>query len=123
MAQAFGRLLRHYRARAGWSQAAVARAVGVNSGYISRLEAGERAAPGRALVRAIGGALALPDEEADRLLAAAGYLPMALARLDADDPTLAIVVRVLTDDQIPTAERAEFREIVRLIARRWLPEA
>jgi transcriptional regulator with XRE-family HTH domain len=118
----FGPLLRERRTRAGLSQAALARAVGVNSGYISRLEAGERAAPSQELVLAIGGALNLPPEQADHLLAAAGFLPATLARLPSDDPTLTIVLRVLTDEAIPAAEREEFRQIVRLVARRWIAE-
>jgi hypothetical protein len=46
-----------------------------------------------------------------------------LARLHPDDPTLTLVVRILADETIPLAERREFREIVRLVARRWLPGA
>ena len=60
----FGPLLRERRTRAGLSQAALARAVGVNSGYISRLEAGERAAPSQELVLAIGGGTTLPSASA-----------------------------------------------------------
>ena len=51
MREAFGPLLHRERTAAGWSQAALARAVGVNSGYISRLEAGERVAPSQELVQ------------------------------------------------------------------------
>lgn len=119
----FGPLLRQERLAAGWSQAALARAVGVNSGYISRLEAGARAAPGPAVVRAIGEALGLPAARAERLLAAAGYLPPSLAPLASADPTLALVLRLLTDPAIPEPDRREFREIIRLVARRWVPDA
>lgn len=123
MREEFGRLLRQERRAAGWSQAALARAVGVNSGYISRLETGERTAPGLALVRAISAALGLPPARIDRLLAAAGYLPPSLAPLASDDPTLALVIRLLTDPAIPEPERRDFREVVRLVARRWFPDA
>src|SRR5262245_53914352 len=119
----FGPVLRDCRTQAGCSQAALARAVGVDSGYISRLEAGERIAPSLALVQAICAALALTAAQRDHLHAAAGYLPPTLAALDAGEPTLALVVRLLTDPAIPEAERAEFREIVRLVARRWIADA
>ena len=116
-------MLRSLRETAGLTQSGLARAVGVNSGYISRLEAGERSAPGVDLVRALADALGLAPAERDRLLAAAGYLPSSLAQLDPGDPTLALVVRILGDEAIPPAERDEFRTIIRLVARRWLPEA
>ncbi len=122
MPESFGSLLRQYREAAGLSQLGLSRAVGVNSGYISRLEAGERSAPGADLVRALADALRLAPAERDRLLAAAGYLPSSLAQLDPGDPTLALVVRILGDEAIPAAERDEFRAIIRLVARRWLPE-
>ena len=123
MPEPFGPLLRGLRETAGLTQSGLARAVGVNSGYISRLEAGERSAPGADLVRALADALQLAPAERDRLLAAAGYLPPSLAHLDPGDPTLALVVRILGDEAIPAAERDEFRTIIRLVARRWLPEA
>ena len=119
----FGQLLRHYRELAGFSQLALSRTVGVNSGYISRLEAGERASPAVELVQAIAAALNLSTGQADHLLAAAGYLPSSLAGISLDDPTLTLVIRLLTEQTIPADELAEFREIVRLVAHRWLPDA
>lgn len=123
MADRFGPLLRQYREAGGMTQLALARAVGVNSGYISRLEAGARVAPAADLVHALATALALPPGPTDRLLAAAGYLPPSLAQLDLADPTLRLVLRLLTDEQVPEPERAEFREIIRLVVHRWLPDA
>ena len=119
----FGALLRAYREAAGSSQLALARQVGVDSGYISRLEAGTRATPSRELAQALGAALDLPAEGRDRLLAAAGYLPTSLASVGLDDPTVALVLRLLADERIPPGEVEEFRQIVRLVARRWLPDA
>lgn len=121
--EAFGPLLRRLREAAGLPQIGLARAVGVNSGYISRLEAGERSAPGVELVRAVADALRLAPAERDSLLAAAGYLPPSLAQIEAGDPTLALVIGILGDETIPAAQREEFRAIVRLVARRWRPDA
>jgi transcriptional regulator with XRE-family HTH domain len=122
MADAFGALLRGYREAAGQSQLGLARSIGVSSGYISRLEAGERTTPGSDLVRAISDCLRLGAADRDRLLAAAGFLPEALAGLDPGDPALLALARVLGDQTIPPRERDEFRTIVRLIARRWAAE-
>jgi transcriptional regulator with XRE-family HTH domain len=111
-------LLRALREKAGLSQSALARRAGLDPSFINRLESGQRGAE-RAVAEALVLALELPPEEADRLRAAGGYLPPDLARLGLDDPTLRLVVQVLTDDQVSPAEREAFRQTV-AAARRGL---
>jgi len=115
----FAELLRAARGRAGLSQSALARAVGIDASYLNRLERAEREPPRRPVVEALAGALGLGPEEADQLLVVAGYLPRALARLGPLDPTVRLVAGILADEGIPAAEREEFRQIVELVARRW----
>lgn len=115
----FGPTLRALRLAAGVSQGELARRVAVDSGYISRLEAGGRQGPTRATVSRLADALGLGWRERDRLLAAAGYLPPSLARLGLDDPTLRLVLDLLLDPAVDELDRAEFRQVVALIGRRW----
>src|SRR5439155_19247951 len=86
--------LGRYRERAGLSQSALARLAGLDASFINRLESGQRAAE-RGVADTLIAALALPEAEANALLAAGGYLPPALARLGLDDPTLQLVVQTL----------------------------
>ncbi len=117
----FGSLLQQWRARAGQSGNALARAAGIDPSYLSRLEHGEREPPGRALVLALAGSLSLSPGDTDVLLVAAGHLPVALHLLGALDPDLLLLTGILADDAIPAVERDEFRQVLRLIARRWRP--
>ncbi len=119
----FPELLRSLRTRAGLSQNALARQVGIDASYLNRLEAGTREPPRRQLAEALAGALARDDDEADRLLVAAGHLPHSLAALGPLDPTIRLVAGILADAAIPAAERAELRQIIVLVARRWRPNA
>lgn len=119
----FGERLRRERLAAGLSQNELGRRAGINPGTINRLEAGERAPTGQEQVLALAAALGLPPGRRDALLAAAGLLPEALARLGAADPTIVLVADILADPTIPPAERADFRLQIALAARRWRPAA
>ena len=85
----FGERLKHLREQAGLSQNALARAAGIDSTHLSRIENAKQGAPRRTtiikLVRALG--FSLTDEEAQELLAAAnlpvGRTPMRGAVLGA----------------------------------------
>jgi transcriptional regulator with XRE-family HTH domain len=110
-AESFGALLRSYRERARLSQSALARQAGLDASFVNRVESGQRGAE-REPVEALIGALQLPSEEADRLLAAAGHLPALFVRVGLHDATLQLVARVLTDESLSAAERADFRRIV-----------
>lgn len=118
-APTFGALLQRFRLRAGLSQNALAKRAALDASAINRLERGERGQTRRAAVEALATALGLAPAERDQLLAAGGHLPASLLRLGLADPTLLLVADVLADERIPLAERAEFRELIRLAARRW----
>ena len=119
----FGSLVQGFRAQAGMSGSALARSAGIDPSYLNRIERGEREPPGRELVLALAAGLRLSGVDTDRLLAAAGHLPKAIARLGALDPTLLAVAQVLTDAAVPTAAQTDFRHIVELLARRWRLQA
>jgi transcriptional regulator with XRE-family HTH domain len=115
----FGSTLRRYRLRAGLSQNALAKVVGINASYINRLESGEREAPTREVAHALARALGLASEEVDRLLFSAGHVPPSLQKLGPADSTVAAVTRLLTNDHLSPEARADFRAIVETIAIRW----
>lgn len=119
MSDDFGSILRRYRLRAGLSQNALAKVVGINASYINRLESGEREAPTRDVAHAFARALNLPLEETDRLLFSAGHVPPSLQKLGPADSTVAAVTRLLTNDRLSPEARADFRAIVETIAIRW----
>lgn len=77
----FGITLARIREPRGLSQSALAELVDCDHSYISRIEAGKRA-PGREIIERIIHALALERDDADALMAAAGFLPVSLAGMD-----------------------------------------
>lgn len=119
MADDFGSTLRRFRTRAGLSQNALAKIVGINASYINRLESGEREAPTREVAQALARALALATEEVDRLLFSAGHVPPSLQKLGPTDSTVAAITRLLTNDRLTPEARADFRAVVETIAIRW----
>src|SRR5919107_701216 len=94
-------LFQRWRERAGLSQNALARRMGVNPAYVNRLEHGGRGATNRELVEAAADALGL----------------------GAADPSLQLVASVLTDPALTDDEKAIFRLHVRLAALAWRPLA
>lgn len=117
--ESFGEELRRQREAVGISQSALAKRAGLNASYINRLESGEREPPKVETVVALARGLGLSREEEDRLLVAAGHLPLAMAKLGAGDPTLGAVAEVLADESLSAIDREEFRQVVTAIARRW----
>lgn len=117
----FGRLLAHLRQQSGLSQNALARRAGINPGTVNRLESGQRAPSNRELVLTLADAMALDAADRDRLLAAAGHLPIAFNQTAVADPTLRLVAEILADETIPEPEREEFRLLIDLVSRRWRP--
>jgi len=117
-AESFGGLLRTYRERARLSQSALARRAGLDPSFVNRLESGQRSAE-RSVAEKLVAALELTSAETDRLLAAGGHLPALFARVSLSDPTLQLVVQILSDERLSPADRDEFREVIRLIGQRW----
>ncbi len=119
MAEEFSTLLRRYRDRAGMSCNELARAVGIDPSYVSRLERGEREPPRRPVVERVTEVLHLELEDQDRLLVSAGYAPATVAVLGRWDSTLQAVADVLTDRRISSADLEDFRQVIHLLAERW----
>ena len=119
MTEDFGSTLRRYRLRAGYSQYALAKIVGIDASYINRLESGERETPSREVVTALGRALNLAGEDMDRIVFSSGHVPPSLQKLGPADSTIAAVTRLLTNDRISPEARCDFRAIVETIAIRW----
>jgi transcriptional regulator with XRE-family HTH domain len=118
----FGAAVHALRVRAGLSLNQLARRAGVDPAYVHRIESrtAERPPlPRRPVVLAIAQALGSDPHQADQLLALAGYVPGALLELGGWDQTLAAVTDVLADPSLSGPAKAEFREMLRLLARRW----
>jgi transcriptional regulator with XRE-family HTH domain len=125
-AHPFGALLRVLRVRIGLSQNQLARRAGVDPAYVNRLE---RAAPGssslpsRKVVLALAESVEAGPVDVERLLVAAGLCPESLARLGGWDQSLGDIAAVLADDRLTPDDRAELRELLRIVAARWRPAA
>ena len=122
IALAFGAAVRSLRLQAGLSLNELARRAGVDPAYIHRIESRSTQRPPlprRAVVRGIASALGSDARQSDQLLALAGHTPAALLELGGWDQTLATVAELLADRSLSGPAKAEFRELVRLLARRW----
>lgn len=124
IALAFGATVRALRLQNGLSLNELARRAGVDPAYIHRIEARPGATqrpplPRRAVVQAIAHALGSDARQTDQLLALAGHAPAALLELGGWDQTLAGVAELLVDPSLSGAAKAEFREMLRLLSRRW----
>ena len=115
----FGPKLKEYRERAGVNQRQLALAAGLDPASINRFESGQRSPARRADVERLAAELGLGAGERDDLLWSAGYFPALYGRVPPTDPTLVLVARVLADDHLSEAEKAEYRTVVAAISRRW----
>jgi transcriptional regulator with XRE-family HTH domain len=119
----FGALLRSHVARRGISQAELADAIGVARStvamFMSDDPSRQRKPSGADLVLRIAQTLELTDDETDRLLAAAGFLPAAYHKVQLTDPDIHLVVRVLGDQGISENDKTWFRIMIRALAGRW----
>jgi transcriptional regulator with XRE-family HTH domain len=110
------------RLAAGLSLNQLARRAGIDPAYVHRIEA--RAAerpplPRRGVVSALAVALELDAQRTDELLAQAGYAPDAVLELGGWDEALATTASLLADPALSGPAKAEFREVLRILARRW----
>jgi transcriptional regulator with XRE-family HTH domain len=121
-ALAFGAAVHALRLAAGLSLNQLARRAGIDPAYVHRIEsrALERPPrPRRAVVLAIAAALGLDARRTDELLAHAGYAPDALLELGGWDEALATIADLLADPALSGPAKAEFREMLRILAHRW----
>ena len=88
-----GAQIRHWRTRRRLSQLELALDADVSTRHLSCLENG-RAAPSREMILRLARRLEVPLRERNRLLTAAGYAPMFVARA-LDDPTMAAARQVI----------------------------
>jgi transcriptional regulator with XRE-family HTH domain len=86
---AFGRLLKEWRGRRGFSQLGLALAARTTQRHVSFIESG-RAIPSRDMVLRLGATMAVPLRQQNALLLAAGYAP-AWQERDLSMPDLAAV--------------------------------
>ncbi len=118
----FAALVRALRLRAGISINELARRASVDPAYVHRIErqtGGRVTLPRRHVVVALGQALRLTPTELDDLLARAGFCPESVSRLGGWDEALAEIAAVLGDPTLGGQDKAEFREVLRLLAARW----
>src|SRR5438270_3611369 len=120
--RAFGAAVHQLRLGAGVSLNELARRAGVDPAYIHRIESRSiqrPPVPRRPVVLAIASALSLDRQASDELLAQAGYAPEALLDLGGWDRALALVAELLSDPRLSGPAKAEFREVLRILANRW----
>jgi transcriptional regulator with XRE-family HTH domain len=118
----FGALLRSLRVRMGLSQNQLARMAGVDPAYVNRLErasAESSSLPSRKVVLALADSLEAGPVDLERLLVAAGLCPESIVRLGGWDQSLGDIASVLGDERLTPDDRAELRELLRIVAARW----
>ncbi len=118
----FGALLRSLRVRMGLSQNQLARMAGVDPAYVNRLEragASSSSLPSRKVVLALAESLEAGPVDVERLLVAAGLCPESIVRLGGWDQSLGDIAAVLADSRLSPDDRAELRELLRIVAARW----
>lgn len=91
---AVGQLVRSWRQRRRWSQAALADAAEVSARHLSCIETG-KANPSQQMVLVLASALDIPLRQRNLLLAAAGFAP-AYRETDLDAPEMAQVRQAVT---------------------------
>lgn len=75
-AETFAAVLAELRTARGWSQGKLGIEAEIDHSYVSRIERGERM-PHRPAVLALAEALEATERDTDRLLVAAGFLPLS----------------------------------------------
>lgn len=121
-AHPFGALLRSLRVRAGLSQNQLARRAGVDPAYVNRLERASpdsSSLPSRKVVMALAETVEAGPVDVERLLVAAGLCPESIVRLGGWDQSLGDIAGVLADARLTSDDRAELRELLRIVAARW----
>jgi hypothetical protein len=115
----FAAVLSDYQRRSGLSQRSVALAAQLDPGRYSRLLVGARPPASREQVIALAAALRLTGRDADRLVAAAGFLPPGLERIGPDDPAVAALIEALSASELDEPARAALRRTVVELAAHW----
>jgi transcriptional regulator with XRE-family HTH domain len=121
-AHPFGALLRSLRVRMGFSQNQLARMAGVDPAYVNRLERAppeSSSLPSRKVVLALADSLEAGPVDVERLLVAAGLCPVSIGRVGGWEQRRGHIGGVLADPGLTADDRAELRELLRIVAARW----
>lgn len=110
----FPTLLTEYRERLGISRNKLAKKVGVDPSYLTRIEHGDREPPRVGIVIALARELDLEPYEHDSLLMSAGYAPKTTVNWS---PALSAVSNTLNN--LTGAERNTFENVVCSLAEHW----
>lgn len=110
----FGFWLRKYRKKSSVSQKELAHTIGIDPGYLSKIEHDRRLPPDRTAVIKMAETLDLQEEKTDQLLTAAGYQPQTLFDLgfEEDDLSFKKHINVLREirEKTPLAAYLRARE-------------
>ena len=112
MSDDFRALLRAHRERRRWSQERCAAECEMDHSLVSRIEGGQRNPTREAVEKLIAG-LQLPDDAADALRIAAGYVPVRRGSMVADEPAVALAYMLLHDPTIAGEVKEAVREQLR----------
>lgn len=113
----FGYLLRQHRKRVGLSQRELAKRIGVDNSYISRLERGERDVSSRDKIIMMIEVMNLSDHDANSLLLTAGFAPINENMPLIGDPVLGLIADIIHDERITEAELSTLKEYAQLLDR------
>lgn len=120
----FAMMLRDFRVASDMSVNTLARKVHIDPSYVSRMERAERDPCRREILLNMCHAMNLAPEDADSLMACAGYAPeclqAAVQRIaNSGDPALRAVQDVLDDERFTIEARQLFRNTIVAIAEHW----
>jgi transcriptional regulator with XRE-family HTH domain len=121
VSEPFAELLQRLRESRGLSRAVLARRSGLDAGYLTRCEQGQRVPTGRPAVARIAAALECSETETNALLVAAGFLPDELACIGADDPTILLLARLLAPGALPEETQKAVRGVVQSLGQLLVP--
>lgn len=123
-ANTFARCLMDMRGIARMSQWRLAELAEYNHSYISRLELGQRL-PSRDAVLRLAEAMQLSADNRDRLLLAAGYMPLDVRNLIDSEPVIGELVALLEDRMVTDEVRDDVRTAIAVVIRqaRRAPQA
>lgn len=112
----FGMLLRQHIKAKKRSASGLAHAIGVDASYVHRIGTEEREPPRRHIVDAMVRELRLMGIERSTFYCAAGYLPPRITEWDAG---MEAYCDLMSDLTVSEDDRAEFRDLIVQLSRRW----
>ena len=114
----FPLLLRELRESRHRTRNALAKVVGCDTSYLSRIENGDREPPRVHILEALARELRLTTNERNRFFLAAGYAPWSVAACGWD-PALQAVTDVLNNRAMSATDLEHFRAVLVSICAHW----